>query len=144
VKSFLLAAFALALLAGCATSSVASRRQERAATYATLSPEFKRLVDGGQIKAGMPADAVYIALGPPAQIVQAGDAAGESTTWLYWGGYMQATRYWAYRELGRGEEICLERYLVTDYQPQTYLRAEITFVQGRVARWRTLPQPPSS
>ena len=65
-----------------------------------------------------------------------GDATGEATTWYYWGGYMQATRYWAYREVGRGNDLCLEQYLVTDYQPTTYIRAEIIFVGGKVARWR--------
>lgn len=138
-----LLAVALSLLAGCATDSIERRGKERAAAYAALSPDDQRLVNAGLVRVGMSEDAVYIAMGRPTQVVRAGDAGGESTTWLYYGGYMQATRYWAYRETGRGDELFLERYLVTDYQPQTYLRAEITFVQGRVARWRTLPQPPS-
>ena len=39
--------------AGCATRpTIASRKQERAAAYAALSPEFKSAVDQGQIKGG--------------------------------------------------------------------------------------------
>ena len=60
----------LVSLAGCATSSVESRRKERSSAYTSLSPEMKALVDQGRIQVGMPMDAVYIAWGKPAQILQ--------------------------------------------------------------------------
>lgn len=119
------------LLAGCATTStIASRQQERAAAYAALSPEFKTLVDSGQIRKGMTEDAVYIAWGKPAQTLQKEDQNGAATIWLYEGGWMEETRYWTCRW-----------YPVNDYQPRVYVRAEIVFVDGKVASWRTLPQP---
>lgn len=128
--SFLLLSICL-LLTGCATSSIESRKKERAAGYATLSPEFKDLVSAGQIRRGMSQDVVYIAWGKPAQVLQLEDSQGLSTTWIYTGGWMEETRYW-YR---------YQRVPQIDYQPRTYVRAEIIFVNGAVDSWRTLPQP---
>ncbi len=128
--SFLLLSICL-LLTGCATSSIESRKKERAAGYAALSPEFKDLVSAGQIRRGMSQDAVYIAWGKPAQVLQLEDSQGLSTTWIYTGGWMEETRYW-YR---------YQRVPQIDYQPRTYVRAEIIFVNGAVDSWRTLPQP---
>ena len=129
------------LLAGCATSTIESRKQERAAAYTAFPPDVKDFVNNGQIKVGMSEDAVYIAWGQPSEILrnEAGNAA--ETIWLYYGGWMQETRYWTYRQAGRGRDIYLERYLDRDYQPRTYVSAEIVFVNGEVNRWRTLPRP---
>ena len=133
---------ALCLGSGCATSTIESRREERIAAYENLSPEEQRLVDSGQIRIGMSADAVYIAWGAPAQVVERQDQEGHVTTWLYAGSYMEENRYWAYRETrADGPDLYLERYLISDYTPRDYLRAEINFVGGRVASWRTLPRP---
>ena len=137
------ALLAALLCAGCVGNSVQSRRKERASAYSALSPEFQSLVDREQIRVGMSEDAVYIAWGKPAEVLQSEDAQGARTRWLYWGGWMEETRYWAYRQVGRGNEACLERYLVYDYEPRTYLRAELIFVGGVLKEWRTLPQPPS-
>ena len=92
---------------------------------------------------GMSADAVYIAWGPPAEVLESETPEhGRITRWLYLGSWMQESRYWAYRETSRGgNDLYLERYLVSDYQPRDYVRAEITFKDGRVLAWRTLPQP---
>jgi hypothetical protein len=128
VKLFL-GLLVVVFLVGCATPSVESRKQERYAAYQALSPEMKAAVDHGSIKAGMPMDAVYIAWGQPAQVLQAGNGGGESVTWLYEGGYLEETRYWGYRRV---------HY---DYNPRSYVRAEIVFVNGVVKEWRTLPQP---
>ena len=119
-------------LTGCATSTIDSRKQERASAYAALSPEFKSLADGGQIRKGMTEDAVYIAWGKPAQILHQEDQQGAATIWLYEGGWMEETRYWTGRRHPRLEH---------DYQPRAYVRAEIVFVNGQVVSWRTLPQP---
>ena len=120
-------------LTACATrSTIQSRKQERATGYAALSPEIQKLVDDGQIRRGMSEDAVYIAWGRPAQVLQQEDARGPRAIWLYEGGWMEETRYWSGRRYGH-----LER----DYQPRTYVRAEIVFVNGAVESWRSLPQP---
>ena len=121
------------LLSGCATTNtIESRKRERATAYAALSTEDKALVDGGQIRRGMNEDVVYIAWGKPAQVLQQEDPQGRATIWLYEGGWLEETRYWAGWRYGR---------LMHDYQPRTYVRAEIVFVNGVVNSWRTLPQP---
>jgi hypothetical protein len=129
---------------GCATTStIESRRAEKLGAYQSLAPEERQLVDQGQIKMGMSADAVYIAWGPPSEVLESEDPqAGRITTWRFYGSWMQESRYWAYRETSRGgADLYLERYLVTDYHPRDYVRAEISFKEGRVLSWRTLPRP---
>src|SRR5258707_14992753 len=116
-------------LTGCATSTLESRKKERPAAYAGLTPEIRALVDAGQIKVGMPMDAVYIAWGKPAQVLAREDPGGAATIWLYEGGWLQENRYWTRRSLR------------TYYQPMTYVSAEVVFVSGLVQSWRTLPQP---
>lgn len=128
-------------LAGCATSTIESRRQERLASYQTLSPEMKSLVDSGQIKIGMPMDAVYISWGQPSQIAQGENESGKTVTWLYQGSYLEESRYWNYREVRLRDGVFLERYLDSEYTPRSFLRAEITFVNGSVKNWRTLSSP---
>ena len=130
MKSAWIFLLATLLLTGCATSTVQSRKQERASAYAALSPEFQALVADGQIRRGMTEDAVYIAWGKPKQILHEENPLGRSTIWLYEGGWMEETRYWTYRS----------RVPITDYQPRAYVSAEIIFVNGVVESWRTLPQ----
>ena len=127
-RLFLLLIFAV-FVAGCATSTIDSRKHERATAYASLPAETKVLVDQGQLKVGMPMDAVYIAWGQPSEVLQNETEGGAATVWLYYGGWMEENRYWTYRRLTR------------DYQPRTYVRAEIIFVNGVIKSWRTLPQP---
>ena len=142
MKGCFIAALSALLLAGCATSTIESRRAERISAYHNLAAEEKQLVDSGQIRMGMSSDAVYIAWGPPSEVLESEDASGHVTTWRYYGSWMQESRYWAYRETTRGgNDLYLERYLVSDYQPRDYVRAEINFKDGKVLSWRTLPRP---
>jgi hypothetical protein len=142
VKLPILLSLSLLLLSGCATSTIESRKKEKAAAYATLSPEEKDLVAKGQIAVGMSQDAVYIAWGSPADILQGQSGnSGVQTTWLYHGTTMQETRYWTFRQVPSHGHIFLERYLDRDYDPHDYVRAEIVFVDGKVASWHTLPRP---
>ncbi len=131
----------LLLLAGCATSTVESRKQEKLSSYQDLPPEFRSLVDQGQVKVGMPADAVYIAWGPPAEILQSETEKGASTTWLYHGSKLEEYRFWNFREVRHGDRILIERFIDHDYYPRHYISAEIVFVDGKVKSWRTLPVP---
>jgi hypothetical protein len=131
VKQGLAFLMVILLVTGCATSTIESRRRERAAGFAALSPELQSLVNDGQIRRGMTPDAVYIAWGKPAQILQREDDQGVVTLWLYHGGWMEETRYWTHNS----------RAPINDYQPRTYVSAEITFVNGVVQAWGTLPMP---
>jgi hypothetical protein len=123
--------FVALTLVGCASSSIESRRRERASAFATLPPETQALVNEGQVRRGMSPDAVYIAWGKPSQVLQQEDQRGLVLFWLYHGGWLEETRYWTH--YGRAP--------VSDYQPRTYVSAEITFVNGVVDSWRTLPKP---
>lgn len=131
-RCFLMLIFA-GLLTGCATgTTIAARKQERAASYAALPAETQALIDRGQIRRGMSEDAVYIAWGKPSQILQQEDQHGAITTWLYHGSYLEETRYWPYRA----------RTPSNDYDIRGYISAEVVFQNGAVSNWRTLPKPP--
>jgi hypothetical protein len=140
-SEMLLIGFAVLFLVSCATSNVESRKQERWSAYTALPPEQQALVDEGQIKVGMNADAVFIAWGQPAQILESETAQGRITTWVYQGQWMEETRYWTFREISRADGVFLERHLESDYQPRRYVSAEIVFENGVVKSWRTLPRP---
>jgi hypothetical protein len=133
------------LFAGCATkSTVETRRQERLSAYDALPADQKAMVDAGQIRIGMPSDAVYIAWGKPSEILESEDPQqGHLVFWRYFGSWLQENRYWAYREVNRGPRggIYVERYLTSDYSPRDYVRSEIVLKDGKVISWRTLPRP---
>jgi hypothetical protein len=130
LKKAVVLALAGLILAGCATSTVQSRKQERYAAYEALTPEMRGLVDQGQIKVGMTPDAVYIAWGPPGRMLQGENEAGKTTTWVYYGSYLQEVRYWGYYGL---------RY---QYYPTTYVRAQAVFVNDVVKSWQNFGAPP--
>jgi hypothetical protein len=121
------------VLAGCAAqSTVQTRIHERADAYASLSPETQGLVEQSRIQAGMGTNAVYIAWGKPDEILESGNQSGNYATWVYRRGYLDETRYWVGRRQPR---------LQHDYEPRSYVRAEIVFFNDRVQSWRTLPEP---
>lgn len=100
------------------------------------------MVDAGQIKVGMSPDAVYIAWGPPSEVLESETQQGHTTTWIYYGQWMQESRYWTSREFSRRNAPFIDRHLESDYFPREYTRAEIHFVKGAVVNWQTLPRPP--
>ncbi len=143
VCSFFLGSFLINLMTGCASSTVASRKAEKAVAYSVLSPEERGLVDQGQIRVGMNPDAVYIAWGAPAQILKSGDASGEVTTWLYTATATDTYHSWHYREYPRRDgSVYLDRTMDVDYAFRDYISAELIFRDGRLDRWRMLPKPP--
>jgi hypothetical protein len=129
------------LLAGCATSTVETRKQERPAAYAALPADQKQLVDQGKIRVGMAPEAVYIAWGPPSEVLEQETTQCHTIIWIYHGQWAQEYRYWVFREVPHGGTVFLERVLETDYYPRSYIQAEIVFQKGAVASWRTLPRP---
>jgi hypothetical protein len=121
---------AAAFAAGCATSSsLDSRKKERPAAYRALPAEQKQLVDDGKIKIGMSADAVYLAWGHPAEVLESETPQGHVTAWLYHGQWVQEYRYW------------IGPHLESDYYPRNYVSAEVIFQNGVVTSWRMLPKP---
>lgn len=132
---------AAAVLCGCATATVESRKQEKYGAYSELSPEMREAVDKGQIKIGMSMDAVYIAWGKPSRVLTGESSGGTAVTWLYYGTTMQEHRYWGYRYGygGRGYRYYGPRMEV-DYSPVNYTRAEVIFEGGVVKSWRTMAE----
>ena len=84
-------------------------------------------------------DAVYIAWGKPAQILQNESPEGASTVWLYEGAWLDSGPTWIHRPMGRHGGM--QSYVVQDYFARSYVCAEFVFVNGKVRLWRTLPQP---
>lgn len=146
MKSFqaLLYALLAVLISGCATSTIDKRRVERSAVYEVLAPEMRSLVDSGQIKVGMPMDAVYIAWGKPSQVFTGESEQGKATTtWMYTGTAWQEHRVWRNHYYGaRGYPYSgPSPYLDYDYIPRSYASAEVVFEDGVVKRWNTIAKP---
>jgi hypothetical protein len=135
--------------AGCATSSVASRKQEHYATFAALPPAQQALVDQGQIAVGMPMDAVFIAWGKPSQVSTGQTPDGQTvTTWVYRDTAWREQRFWNYRytpyHYGRYHAYAYPQpFLDYDYTPYSYVAAEVTFQDGVVKSWRNITAPPN-
>jgi hypothetical protein len=134
--------FLAGLLAGCATSTIESRKRERVLAYDSLPPQTRSLVDRGAVAVGMTMDAVYIAWGQPSQILNGQSDQGSLTTWLYHGTQWEEHRYWNYRTVRIGRHYYTEPMLDYDYYPRDYVRGEVVFENGLVKSWRTLAQPP--
>lgn len=78
------ASLALAwLMAGCATSTLPARIQEKSAAYAALTPEQRKNVESGTIEVGYTTDMVYLALGTPRQVQTKDTPEGKAEMWSY-------------------------------------------------------------
>lgn len=70
-----------ALLGGCNTFE--RRSQEKASTFAALTPAARDKLKHGVIELGNTPDMVYIALGEPDEKRESASAQGRRTTWIY-------------------------------------------------------------
>ncbi len=140
-KPIFVLAVAGALLSGCATSTIESRKKERYNAYTELNAEQRAAVDTGQIKVGISKDAVYIAWGKPHQVLVSESSAGKQEVWVYLGTYLQSYNYWGFRPYFGPYRYYHGPYLYQDYAPVAYPRAEVVFEKDVVKQWRTLPQP---
>lgn len=132
----------LLVAAGCTTqSTVETRRTERGAAYEQLPEDQRRLVDEGQIKVGMNEDAVFIAWGKPAQVLQSEDSSGRMTTWLYHGTTTDEFVGWRYVEVPGPRGSYLTRRMDRDVSVREYVSAELIFREGALQSWRTLARP---
>ena len=135
----LLSCGASVLLAGCATSKVQIRKQERLSAYAKFPEEQQSLIDAGRIGPGMSTNAVYIAWGNATK-VEASPIRG-AFTWIYNCRYAAALRGWEGRQDYGSAVIYSTLEFVTDYAPRTYRCAEVYFEGNVVKDWRVFPQP---
>jgi len=76
-------AFVILLLAaaGCSTTGVESRIQEKSALFNSLQPWQQKNIQAGVIEVGNSTDIAYLALGKPSQIITSAD--GQEVTWRY-------------------------------------------------------------
>jgi hypothetical protein len=81
--SLLLAAAVALLTAGCETSGVSARINEKAAVYNALPPEQQEMIRQGEIEVGFTADMVYLSLGKPSKVQTKDTADGPVTVWTY-------------------------------------------------------------
>jgi hypothetical protein len=77
----LTALVAVLILAGCESSGVSSRVQEKSAVFNQLEPWQQRDIQNGVVGIGFSTDMVYMALGKPSKIVTSAD--GHDTIWTY-------------------------------------------------------------
>jgi|SRR5579863_5600742 len=117
------------LLAGCATSTVESRKQARYDAYSALPVETRSLVDQGKVTIGMPEDAVFIAWGKADQVSEGETETGRTTTWTYYGTALQDMQTFGWRRV------------YTTTSTVTYTRARVVFANGKVKEWNTYAAP---
>jgi hypothetical protein len=127
-------------LAGCATSTVQTRRQERSSEYEALSPEEKAAVDRKEIKVGMSMDAVYIAWGKPSQVWAGETSNGSIVTWVYYGSYLERYPYWDSNFYYSSYGYYSSPRMTYDYYPRNYVKAQVVFENNKVKEWGSLPQ----
>lgn len=142
VKKLILVLAGLLLLnAGCVSTSIDRRRQERLVGYNGLTFEQRLAVDSGEVKVGMNEDAVYIALGRPSQVLLGENSSGTTTTWLYFGTAFDEYRTWNVPYSTYYGRWYSPPYISYHYAPRNYVRAEVHFEAGLVKEWRSLPPP---
>jgi hypothetical protein len=79
------AALAILALAGCTTSTPASRIAENRSTFDALPEKHQRLVEHGQITNGMAPEAVLLAWGRPERRSEGSDGGVPTMRWTYTG-----------------------------------------------------------
>ena len=129
------------IVAGCASSTIEKRKRENYGAYSGLPSDIQSAVDQGQVKVGMSPEAVYIAWGKPSQVLTNESSQGTFVTWLYQGNRLKSYHYWTYHTYLSDGYSWGHPYLATSYFPVEYVSAEVTFRDGLVAEWRTLPAP---
>lgn len=87
------ALLALLVLAGCESSGVTARIQEKSALFNSLEPWQQRDIQSGLVNPGFSTDMVYMALGKPSKIVTTAD--GQETIWTYSNYYPPVAQYQA-------------------------------------------------
>jgi hypothetical protein len=136
--ALLLIALAALMLAGCDTFE--KRSQQKADTFASLSPEEKDKLKRGVIEIGNSPDMVYIALGRPDEQHETTTANGHEVVWVYNSYHQdfQGTLHTGYRRVllydpGRRRYNVYFDPVYTDvYSEHTEERIRIKFRDGKV------------
>lgn len=134
MKVFVLPLIA-AVLASCAPTTPEARIAANLASFQQLDRKHQELVRQGRLDAGMPAEAVALAWGPPARRFDGQDGAATTSRWDYagsrpiyttgWYGGFYGYGYWGRHAWAAGPEVT--------FIP--YRRASVWFRNERVTRW---------
>lgn len=103
MKTALISVIALSsfLLAGCDSTGVQARIQEKSAAFAALTPAQKKSIEDGSIEVGFTADMVYMALGRPSKTKEKTSADGKVEMWTYSNYYTSGASNLALNDPGR-------------------------------------------
>jgi len=118
--------------AGCASDSIARRKQERLDAYSNLPASQQVAVEQGRLLHGMSTNAAYIAWGRPTEIISEGPA----TTWIY---YEQEFREHKHTTIYTSERGGVVPEEVKIPYARRVVRAKIVFESGNVISWSLAP-----
>jgi hypothetical protein len=128
----------MALLCGCAASSVETRRAQRADAYSALAPEVRAQVDCGEVAQGMGTNAVFIAWGRPTKVTVRGGADGPEIEWCYYRNYLRSSPSYYWRQGNYGFAV---EEIPGNTSVSKGLARLVVFREGRVASFRTYSPP---
>ena len=131
IRYFLLAFFAV-LTAGCATDTIARRKQERFVAYSASPLNHQLAIDQGRLLHGMTTNAAYIAWGRPSEIL----SEGSILTWIYREQEFKQQKHITIYTTDRG--VVIPEEVKTRYV-RNVVRAKITFENGTLASWSRTP-----
>ena len=117
---------------GCASDSIARRKQERLVAYSALPVGQQVAIGQGQLLHGMSTNAAYIAWGRPSEIV----SEGPTTTWIYREQEYKEQKHITIYTTDRGAVVPDEVKVPYAY---SVVRAKITFENGLLTKWSQTP-----
>ena len=120
------------MMAGCATDTVARRKQERFMAYSALPLNHQVAIDQGRLLHGMTTNAAYIAWGHPSEI----RSEGSTLTWIYREQEFKEHKHVTIYTTDRG--VVIPEEVKTPYT-HSVIRARITFENGLLASWSRTP-----
>lgn len=117
-------------LAGCST--IPSRIEKNRAAFQRLTPAERLLVEGGEVREGMNADAVYIAWGRPDEVTRGSERGQDLETWTYFRFSQQAVSNYDYVPRRAGRIYSAEPIYNPRYVTNTSLDRRAVFHAGKV------------
>lgn len=132
----IVAAAIAALLFATACSTVSTRVKERPQAFGKLPPADQSLVQSGKVRNGFGMDAVYLAWGK-ADDIKPGNWQGKpSETWIYIGYRQETIPHYTVIPHAVGRRGFVPDTIYNPiYVSHPYVRAQATFVNGKVVAW---------
>jgi len=123
---------AVLLASGCATNSIARRKQERLDAYSNLPASHQVAVEQGRLLEGMTTNAVYIAWGKPSET----SSEGTTIKWLY---HEKEYEEQKHTTIAVGPRVYGIPEETRTLYSRSVLRKSVTFDQGLVREWTWTP-----